>query len=86
MSSRDLMKYQKGTKEEVKAPFLVYDLQDRVSPDPGSYTTISVLNPAIRIERTAKKEDKDYFRISASFNLQAEIIGFDEEYVMQDSS
>jgi len=83
-----------SSEEKLKELIPVYDLRDQVAPvpipkpkpNPRCYTTISVLNPAVRVERTAKsKNGEDYYRISASFDLQPEIIGFDQEYVIKDS-
>jgi hypothetical protein len=52
-------------------------LLEEIEGGKGKYTTVSVLEPSVRIERT---KEGDY-RIIAFFKLQVEIHAFDDEYV-----
>jgi hypothetical protein len=58
------------------------DLKEMIcQTKPEHYTAISVLDPAIFIEKTVKKEgDKVEYKFRASFMLEVEIKGFDREY------
>lgn len=66
------------------------NLNEQISPDKGTYTNISILGPAIHIER-AKKEPSSFggsgrspwdYRITTSFSLQVEICDFDRQFVL----
>lgn len=63
---------------------------------PRQFTTISILKPVIRIERGSERDMEeavnrnggeaanrnDIYRISTSFNLEVEILGFSQESVL----
>ena len=67
-------------------------LHENIAGGRGQYTTISVLEPGIRVERSKRlpsedpskrwqpKYDEEHYRIILTFKLQAEIIGFDHGF------
>jgi hypothetical protein len=59
------------------------NLVEQVAPTHGQFTTISVLKPAIWVERRASSRSRgeleDLYRITASFTLEVEINGFDQK-------
>jgi hypothetical protein len=64
-------------------------LQERVDGARGNYTTVSVLDPFMRIERTKalwsedpSKDPEAKYRIVLTFRLQVEIIDFDRGQVV----
>ncbi len=55
------------------------DLIENPASGRGNYTTLSVLEPVMRIERSGSDDDKvDYYRIIVTFVLEVEIIGFNQ--------
>lgn len=59
--------------KDSSAPPKIY-LQENVGGGRGRHTTISVLDPYIRIERT----DDNQYRIIATFKLQVKIHAFEK--------
>jgi hypothetical protein len=53
------------------------NLQENVGVGRGADTTVSVLDPAIRIGRA----ENDHYRLIASFNLQVKIYAFEKGYI-----
>jgi len=68
-------------------------LRDGIAGGRGHYTDLSILDPSIRIERSAKKSPRDpvekkdkskheeHYRVILSFKLQVRITGFDHQFV-----
>ncbi|EPE10881.1 hypothetical protein F503_05976 [Ophiostoma piceae UAMH 11346] len=57
------------------------NLEDSPASGRGRYATVGVLEPVIRIERSAvDSADKAAYRIIASFVLEATIVGFDQSF------
>ncbi len=55
------------------------DLVDNPASGRGQYTTLSVLEPVMRIERSGSEDSNtDYYRIIVTFVLEVEIIGFNQ--------
>ena len=69
---RDLAFMRSSLKQGSNIRFI--NLQDQIAPHPGIFASYSIISPAITVEHA--KEDA---RISARFQLQADIIGFDAE-------
>lgn len=53
------------------------DFADMISPFYGEYTTLNITKPVIRVEVNEKND----YRITASFMLEVDLIDFDEESV-----
>src|SRR5262249_4882536 len=75
-------------KDTVLSHIRSINLNEQVSQDNGNYTTISILNPVIHIERTKNELSSTHgrrsswnYRITTSFSLQAEICGFNQQFV-----
>ena len=62
------------------------DLEEMVCrTSEGHHTAISVLDPAIYIEKRVYHDGRERFGFRASFTLEIEILGFDREYDELDS-
>ena len=60
---------------------LPVNLEDSPASGRGRYSTVGVLEPVIRIERSAADSpDSAAYRIIASFVLEAAIVGFDQSF------
>lgn len=68
-------------------PVTEIDLHEKIGAGQGHSTSVSILRPHVRIERSANApsdrgpEEKPYFRIILTFTLQVNILGFDSQFV-----